>query len=227
MSHARPQAAAASSPPARAACVLCAGGQQRGPEDGGATGWSHVLFNISGLPDEEELLALELHFSRQEMGAQGSRISLYHAPDPSEVAGGQHWLLEHRVVAQDQLRWQRFDVTAAVQVGKRQLGFLVEVVHRNSSSLWDLHLRARRSPREAEGRWAPERPLLVTYSHDQRSKALSAWGKRSRGQATSRDGRAGRRSPRPRSKRKSPKTKKGPAWCHRHPVCGLQGHGVG
>ncbi|KYO40659.1 bone morphogenetic protein 2-like [Alligator mississippiensis] len=158
-----------------------AGGQQRGPEDGGAAGWSYVLFNISGLPDEEELLALELRFSRQEMVAQGSRISLYHAPDPSEVAGGQHWLLEHRVVAQDQPRWQSFDVTAAVRVGKRQLGFLVEVVHRNSSSLRDLHLRARRSPREAEGRWAPERPLLVTYSHDQRSKALSAWGKRSRG----------------------------------------------
>ncbi|XP_067413341.1 bone morphogenetic protein 4-like [Emydura macquarii macquarii] len=168
--------------------------------------WFYFVFNISAVPEEEELMALELRLYHKEKRNQGLHINLYHAMDPPYPDAGKSRLLHRRFLALDQPQWESFDVTAAFKwiEGKRgNLGFLVEVVHVNGSHALphrNGHLRVRRSPGEEGLQWALERPLLVTYTHDSRGQSLTPRSEQSRSH--------------PSQKQK----KKGSVRCRRHPL---------
>uniref|UniRef100_A0A8C8SSC1 TGF-beta family profile domain-containing protein n=1 Tax=Pelusios castaneus TaxID=367368 RepID=A0A8C8SSC1_9SAUR len=138
--------------------------------------------NKSPGPDgisSRELIALELRLYHKEKRNQGLQIHLYQATEPPYPDTSKSRLLHRRFLAPDQPTWESFDVTAAFresQGKKGNLGFLVEVVHGNSSQT--RHVRVRRSPGEEELQWALERPLLVTYSHDSRGQPLAPRSKR-------------------------------------------------
>uniref|UniRef100_A0A670IQ47 TGF-beta family profile domain-containing protein n=1 Tax=Podarcis muralis TaxID=64176 RepID=A0A670IQ47_PODMU len=146
----------------------------------------YFLFNLTLLPVEEELTALELRLYHSQQESRGFHINIYHAMGPLPVSGNKSsLLLARRFLAPKQPRWESFDVTAAFQraEGQRHLGFLVEVEHPNGSHELPQHqapLRARRSPGEEEAQWALERPLLVTYSHDRRGQPLTRGKRQSR-----------------------------------------------
>nr|SPI54192.1 bone morphogenetic protein 16 [Anolis carolinensis] len=143
----------------------------------------YFLFNLTLLPAEEELTALELRLYHRERESKGFHINVYHTMDPPLISRNKSRLLARKFLAPNQSKWESFDVTPAYKTAKNQklhLGFLVEVEHPNNSyNLQEHHTsaRARRSLGEEAAQWALERPLLVTYSHDQRGQPLTR-GKR-------------------------------------------------
>lgn len=184
----------------------------------------YFLFNLTLLPADEEVTALELRLYHSEKGNREFHINIYHAMDPPPVPGKKSRLLARKFLALSHPKWESFDVTGAFTKAKGQkahLGFLVEVEPPNSSHALRhrrVPLRARRSPGEEETRWALERPLLVTYSHDQRGQPLSR-GKRHRrsqlGRLPQKGGRKTTRVPASRSKPKNLKPKAN-RKCRRH-----------
>lgn len=185
----------------------------------------YFLFNLTLLPEEEKLVALELRLYRSQKDSGGFHVSIYHATDPPPVSGNQSGLLARRFLPFGRPKWESFDVTAAFEKVKGQnhhLGLLVKVEPPNSSQgLWpQAPLRAKRSPGEEEAQWALERPLLVTYSHDWRGQPLSRGKRQSKSQPSGLNQRGGRRTskiPAYRSKRKSLKPKtKASVRCRRH-----------
>ncbi|KAH0631497.1 hypothetical protein JD844_005841 [Phrynosoma platyrhinos] len=186
----------------------------------------YFLFNLTLLPAEEELTALELRLYHMEKESKGFHINIYHAMDTPFTPRNKSRLLAHKFLAPTQPKWESFDVTAAFKRSKGQklhLGFLVEVEHPNSSHKLQqqgIPLRARRSPGQEKSQWALERPLLVTYSHDQRGQPLTRGKRHSRSQPnglTQKGGRKPTKVPASRSKHKSlkPKTKTS-TKCRRH-----------
>nr|AAT12415.1 bone morphogenetic protein 24B [Petromyzon marinus] len=112
-------------------------------EDG--TTW-HFLFNLSSIPDSEEVTAAELrvHHTRVhspcpssspacELAPRLERINVYEvvAP-PSSPSGAASRLLDTRVVRTNESRWEAFDVSPAVSRWTRgsapNRGFAVEVL---------------------------------------------------------------------------------------------------
>ncbi|XP_039208179.1 bone morphogenetic protein 2-like [Crotalus tigris] len=192
------------------------------PVSEGAGNSFYFLFNLTALPSEEELTALELRLFHSPEESHGSHINVYHAVDPPPVSPNKSRLLACKWVAPGQPKWVSFDVTAAFQKAREQkernLGFFVEVQPSNSS----LHLphppvslRARRSSGQEEAEWALKRPLLVTYSHDQRGQPLSHRKRQTRSRPIR--GRGAAKVPPSARKHKSlrPKTKTG-TRCRRH-----------
>ncbi|XP_054856005.1 bone morphogenetic protein 4-like [Eublepharis macularius] len=186
----------------------------------------YFLFNLTLLPEEEELTALELRLYHSQKERGGFHISIYHAMDPPSVSKNRSGLLVRKFLAFTQPKWESFEVTAAFKRSKEQkshhIGILVEVEHSNSShELWhQAPLRARRSPGEEAAQWALERPLLVTYSHDRKGQPLTHGKRPSKSQPnrlTQRGGRRTLKTPASRSKRKSLKPKtKASVRCRRH-----------
>ncbi|XP_034973008.2 bone morphogenetic protein 2 [Zootoca vivipara] len=187
----------------------------------------YFLFNLTLLPVEEELTALELRLYHSQKESRGFNINIYHAMGPQLVSGNKSsLLLARKFLAPKQPKWESFDVTAAFQRAegqRRHLGFLIEVEHPNGSHELHQHqapLRARRSPGEKEAQWALERPLLVTYSHDWRGQPLTRGKRQSRSQPgglTQKGGRRAPKGPASRSKRKGLKPKaKTSTRCRRH-----------
>lgn len=185
----------------------------------------HFLFNLTLLPEEEELSALELRLFRSQKDSRGFDVSIYHAMDPPSLSGNNSGLLVHRFLSSSRPGWESFDVTAAFEKAKgqnRQLRLLVEVERPNSSRGLghQAPLRTKRSPGEEEAQWALERPLLVTYSHDRRGQLLSRGKRQSKSQPGGLNQRGIRRAskiPAYRTKWKSPKPKtKAGARCRRH-----------
>ncbi|KAM6427871.1 bone morphogenetic protein 2-like [Liasis olivaceus] len=187
----------------------------------GAGSSFYFLFNLTLLPLEEELTALELRLYHSRKESQGLYINVYHAMDPPPAATNKGRLLTCKFVTLNQPKWVSFDVTAAFKKAgeqKHNLGFLVEVQPSNSSHNLQHHqvsLRVRRSPGEEETQWALERPLLVTYSHDQRGQPLTHRKRQSRSQPIR--GRGTTKIPASMRKHKSlkPKTKTS-TRCRRH-----------
>ncbi|XP_078518320.1 bone morphogenetic protein 2-like [Lissotriton helveticus] len=146
-------------------------------------------FNISSIPQDEELKGLELRFYSRKLKIQEhsslQRINLYHVTDAcsSKTEG---MLLESRLLFLDQPKWESFDVTPILKwrlSSGIDFQFQVEVLMPNGGR--PLHhqianFRVRRSAGEDETQWALERPLLVTYSHDGRSQPFTNRIKRSR-----------------------------------------------
>ncbi|XP_062996127.1 bone morphogenetic protein 2-like [Elgaria multicarinata webbii] len=186
----------------------------------------YILFNLTLLPAEEELTAVELRLYHTQKESRGFHINVYHVMDLPTISGNKNRLLTRRFLALEQPRWESFDVTAAFEraEGKNHhLGFLVEVEHPNSSQELQpdpVALRARRSLGEEEAQWALERPLLVTYSHDRRGQPLSHGKRQSRsppGGLTQKGGRRTTNVLASRSRRKSLKPKaKASTRCRRH-----------
>ncbi|KAF7242302.1 Bone morphogenetic protein 4 [Varanus komodoensis] len=186
----------------------------------------YIWFNLTLLPAEEELTALELRLYHTQKESQGFHINVYHVMDPPFVSGSKNRLLTRKFLASEKPRWESLDVTAALERIKGNnlhLGFLVELEPLNSSQNLQhppAALRARRSPGEKAARWALERPLLVAYSHDQRGQPLSHGKKKNRSQAgrlTQKGSRRMTNIPASRSKRKSLKPKaKASTRCRRH-----------
>ncbi|XP_015282750.1 PREDICTED: bone morphogenetic protein 2 [Gekko japonicus] len=185
----------------------------------------YFLFNLTLLPEEEELTALELRLYRPREEKGGFHISIYHAMDPLSVSGNESGLLARRFLPSGWPKWESFDVTAALEEAKGRNGhlrILVRVEHPNGSrGLWhQAPLRAKRSPGEEEAQWALQRPLLVTYSHDRRGQPLSRGERQSKSRPGGPNQRGGGRTSKPpayRSKRKGlkPKSKAG-TRCRRH-----------
>ncbi|XP_070805448.1 LOW QUALITY PROTEIN: bone morphogenetic protein 2-like [Pituophis catenifer annectens] len=187
----------------------------------GAGNSFYFLFNLTVLPLEEELTALELRLYHSPKESQGLYIHVYHAVDPPPVAPNKSRLLTCKFVMPSQPKWVSFDVTAAFQKSrerKRNLGLLVEVQPSNRSQdlpRQQIPLRARRSPGQEEAQWTLERPLLVTYSHDQRGQPLTHRKRQSRSRPVR--GRGATKVPASTRKHKGlrPKTKSS-ARCKRH-----------
>ncbi|XP_063168658.1 bone morphogenetic protein 2-like [Candoia aspera] len=181
----------------------------------------YVLFNLTLLPQEEELTALELRLYPSHKESQGLYINVYHAMDPPPAATNKSRLLTCQFVTLSQPQWVSFDVTAAFEKAgepERNLGFLVEMQPSNSSrhpQHRQISLRVRRSPGEEETQWALERPLLVTYSHDQRGQPLTHRKRQSRSRPIR--GRGTTKVPATMKKHKNlkPKTKTS-TRCRRH-----------
>ncbi|XP_053124849.1 bone morphogenetic protein 2-like [Hemicordylus capensis] len=187
----------------------------------------YFLFNLTLLPAEEELTALELRLYHTHKESQGFHVNVYSMMDPPPLSGDKSRLLARKFLPLNQPRWESFDVTAAFTGARGPkwpcLGFLVEVEHPNGSHELHHHpgsLRARRSPGEEAAQWALERPLLVAYSHDRRGQPLTRGKRQSRSQPGGLNQKGGRRAtkvPAPRSKHKSLKTKaKASTKCRRH-----------
>ncbi|XP_058051553.1 bone morphogenetic protein 2-like isoform X1 [Ahaetulla prasina] len=195
--------------------------EDSGPVSEGAGNSFYFLFNLTVLPLEEELTALELRLYHSPKGSQGLYIHVYHAMDPPPVAPNKSRLLTCKFVTPSQPKWVSFDVTAAFQKArerKRHLGLLVEVQPSNRSQdlpRQRIPLRARRSPGQEEAQWDLERPLLVTYSHDRRGQPLTHRKRQSRSHPVK--GRGVMKVPASARKRKGlrPKTKSS-ARCRRH-----------
>ncbi|XP_069063830.1 bone morphogenetic protein 2-like [Pleurodeles waltl] len=146
------------------------------------------LFNISSIPQDEELKGLELLFYSRKLEIQNHsslhRINLYHVTGPCS-SKSKGMLLESRLLFLDQATWVSFDVTPMLK-WKLHSGngfqFKVEVLMPNGCRTLHhqiAHLRVRRSAGEDETQWALERPLLVTHSHDGRSEPFTNRIKRS------------------------------------------------
>ncbi|XP_032083815.1 bone morphogenetic protein 2-like [Thamnophis elegans] len=181
----------------------------------------YFLFNLTVLPVEEELTALELRLYHSSKESHGLYIHIYHAVDPPPVAPNKSRLLTCKLVTPSQPQWVSFDVTAAFREAreqKRDLGLLVEVQPSNRSQdlpRQQVPLRARRSPGQEEAQWALERPLLVTYSRDRRGQPLTNQKRQSRSRPVR--GRGVAKAPASARKHKGlrPKTKSG-TRCRRH-----------
>ncbi|KAJ6663783.1 hypothetical protein lerEdw1_009862 [Lerista edwardsae] len=188
-----------------------------GPASEAGGGVLYFLFNLTLLPAEEELTALELRLYHPQTESQGLYISVYHAVGPPPVSRNQSRLLARRFLAPSHPKWESFDVSAAVKAATKgqhhQLGLLVEPEPHQAS------LRVRRSL--GEKAWgAQERPLLITYSRDRNRPSLSRGKRQSRSQRGGLSQKGGRRAAKaaaPRSKGKSLKPKaKASARCRRH-----------
>ncbi|XP_008112056.1 bone morphogenetic protein 2 [Anolis carolinensis] len=159
----------------------------------------YFLFNLTLLPAEEELTALELRLYHRERESKGFHINVYHTMDPPLISRNKSRLLARKFLAPNQSKWESFDVTPAYKTAKNQklhLGFLVEVEHPNNSyNLQEHHTsaRARRSLGEEAAQWALERPLLVTYSHDQRGQPLTRGKRHNRSQSNALTQKGGRK----------------------------------
>ncbi|XP_060113975.1 bone morphogenetic protein 2-like [Heteronotia binoei] len=195
----------------------------RTPEVAGSS--FYFLFNLTLLPEEEELTALELRLYRSPKEGRGFHVSIHHAMDPPSASGNESGLLVRRFLPVSRPQWESFDVTAAFEKAKGRkchLGILVTLECPNGSQgLWpQAPLRAKRSPGEEEAQWALERPLLVAYSQDRRGQPLSRGKRQSKSQPGGLNQRGGRRTlkfPAYRSKPKSPKPKsKASVRCRRH-----------
>ncbi|KAJ7303967.1 hypothetical protein JRQ81_011482 [Phrynocephalus forsythii] len=184
----------------------------------------YFLFNLTLLPADEEVTALELRLYRPPKENRAFHISIYHAMGPRPTAGSKSRLLAQKFLARGHPKWESFDVTGAFRKAKGQkphLGFFIEVEPSNDSRALHPHrvpLRARRSPGEEETQWALERPLLVAYSHDQRGQPLSRGRRHSRsqlGRPSQKGGRKATHVPASRSKPKNLKPKAN-TKCRRH-----------
>ncbi|KAK2912487.1 bone morphogenetic protein 16 isoform X1 [Channa argus] len=164
----------------------------------------HISFNISSIPQDEQVLSAELrllHSDSASLGPGPHRLNLYlseHHEDAEPI------LLETRLLTNGLHShksggfWEAFSLSAKLLhkalTGSGNLGFLLDVRPENStSSVPELssavggedakkhkegHLRVCRSVGQDEHSWAQERPLLVTYSHDGRGEPLVKHGRR-------------------------------------------------
>ncbi|XP_041090692.1 bone morphogenetic protein 2-like [Polyodon spathula] len=148
----------------------------------------HFTFNVSSVPQDEQVTSVELRFYRRDnLGHTDSglqRVNLYYVPDhdPTLHSKKNAQLLESKLLTSDHGsdQWESFNVSSDVfdWVGRRagNLVFMLEVIHLNGSHPYLKqigHLRVRRSVDQDESSWAHERPLLVTYSHDGRGQPLA------------------------------------------------------
>ncbi|XP_033850152.3 bone morphogenetic protein 16 [Acipenser ruthenus] len=148
----------------------------------------HFSFNISSIPQDEQVTSVELRFYRRDSSDHADsglqRVNLYHIPDhdPTPHSEKKARLLESRLLTHDPGtdQWESFNVSSDVfhWVGRRagNLVFMMEVIHLNGSHPYLKqrgHLRVRRSVDQDEPSWAHERPLLVTYSLDGRGQPLT------------------------------------------------------
>ncbi|XP_048356678.1 bone morphogenetic protein 4-like [Sphaerodactylus townsendi] len=190
-----------------------------------AGGSFYFLFNLTFLPEEEELMALELRLYHSQKDGGGFHVNIYHATDLRSNSRNESGFLARKFLSVSQPKWESFDVTAAFKRATervRCLGILVEVERLNHS--WEpwhqAPLRARRSPGEEEAQWALERPLLVTYSRDRRGQPLTRGKRHSKSQPSRLTQSGGRRAlkiPRPSSKLRNLKSKtKAAMRCRRH-----------
>ncbi|MBN3310432.1 BMP4 protein, partial [Amia calva] len=137
-----------------------------------------IIFNISSLPDDEQVTSAELRLYRVQCSGDsrgGQRVNLYHFPNPgSPLAAARPKLMESRLLPQDPdaPSWESFSLsTDLFTQSSGLLVFVLEAVPLNTSSRQPReHLRVRRAPKQDDPSWAQERPLLVTYSHDGRGQ---------------------------------------------------------
>ncbi|XP_069500734.1 bone morphogenetic protein 2-like [Ambystoma mexicanum] len=185
-------------------------------------------FNMSSVPQDEELTGLELRLFIKEFGMKRPdstmRINLYHVTDQSKNKGV---LLESRLLILDKPKWESFDVTPVLKWilrGGDGLRFVAEVLLLNGSCSVHHpsgHLRVSRSRGEDEIQWALERPQLVAYSHDGRSKPFTKRFKRGRRSIWRSRWDADKRRKAlqiSRSRRTGKKQKKSNMRCRRHPL---------
>lgn len=182
-----------------------------------AGGALYFQFNLTLLPAEEELTALELRLYHPQAESKGFHIYVYQVMDPPFVSRNKSRLLAHKFLASGQPKWESFDVSGALKKAKgqkRHLGFLVEMEHHQGS------LRVRRSlGMAAAAQWAHRRPLLVTYSRDWNGQSLSRGKRHSRTQHGGPNLKRGRtaKAAAPQSKGRSSKPKtKTSMRCRRH-----------
>ncbi|XP_066560190.1 bone morphogenetic protein 16 [Amia ocellicauda] len=198
-----------------------------------------IIFNISSLPDDEQVTSAELRLYRVQCSGDsrgGQRVNLYHFPNPgSPLAAARPKLMESRLLPQDPdaPSWESFSLsTDLFTQSSGLLVFVLEAVPLNTSSRQPReHLRVRRAPKQDDPSWAQERPLLVTYSHDGRGQSLklrpptitsTTLGREGRTRGPGRDWRYGRRQGRERRVKRNGRNHKlkklAKARCKRHPL---------
>ncbi|XP_016389695.1 bone morphogenetic protein 2-like [Sinocyclocheilus rhinocerous] len=135
----------------------------------------HIGFNLSSIPSEESVVSAELRFLHEGSKEDSHVVSLYLSnSDPVSKPT----LLHSRRLTRDRKTtelWETFPLDGEVFQNLSEksgsLSFILDVIADNNSSLSkERHLRVRRFTGQDVHNWARQRPLLVTYSHDGRSK---------------------------------------------------------
>lgn len=175
---------------------FCSTDLQSSPEEkSGPVDSIHIGFNLSSIPLEESVVSAELRFMHEESHGSSHVVNLYlSSGDPANPK-----LLYSRRLNREKNTpelWETFplhgDVFRSISKKSESLSFVLDVVADNSSFPTARHLRVRRSTGQDEPSWAKQRPLLVTYSHDGRSKPFvplkkrTPAGRRGRGRWTGR-----------------------------------------
>ncbi|XP_028677745.2 bone morphogenetic protein 4 [Erpetoichthys calabaricus] len=152
------------------------------------------LFNLSSIPEDEELSSAELRLYRYKIeekdldGQDGvfHRINVYEilkTPQNTKRHPIMR-LLDTRVVQHNTSRWESFDVSPAVIHWTRDrlpnYGLMVEVLHLSDTPTQQgRHVRISRSLHlSSDDEWEQLRPLLVTFGHDGKSHPLTRRAKR-------------------------------------------------
>lgn len=155
---------------------------QSSPEEkNGPVDSIHIGFNLSSIPLDESIVSAEIRFMHEESHGSSHVVKLYLSS--SEPANPK--LLYSRPLNREENTpelWETFplhaDVFRSISKKSGSLSFVLDVVADNSSLPTERHLRVRRSAGQDEPSWAKQRPLLVTYSHDGRSKPFVPLKKR-------------------------------------------------
>ncbi|KAK6488957.1 bone morphogenetic protein 2 [Huso huso] len=149
------------------------------------------FFNLTSIPGEELITSAELRIFRNQVRdaiANSSsgyhRINIYEVIKPASSSKEPITrLLDTRLVQHSQSKWESFDVSPAVMRwimhGHANHGFMVEVVHLDTEGKDSKkHVRISRSLHDDEESWPQVRPLLVTFSHDDKGHVLHKREKR-------------------------------------------------
>ncbi|XP_013396300.1 bone morphogenetic protein 4 [Lingula anatina] len=155
-----------------------------------------LIFNISSVPEEEILKAAELRIYREQI-LQHLEPSLKRKRDfrykleAHEVIKPQTKnrdsitrLLDTKIIDIRNSSWESLDLTPAVvkwrTTPRKSHGVEVHFIRLDGrpSELKSSHVRLRRSINGDDSTWQAQRPLLVTYSDDTRSKRTKREGKR-------------------------------------------------
>ncbi|XP_033110539.1 bone morphogenetic protein 2-like isoform X2 [Anneissia japonica] len=152
----------------------------------------HIHFNVSTIPDHEVVTAAELRIFRKanhsihkrdiDHQSEKQRINIYEILKP--VAKNRDVikrLIDTKVVDSHETNWETFDVKPAVQrwrvLPEENYGLLLETIGKDGRPATQRHVRMSRSTHQDESMdlddWDQERPIIVTYTDDGRSKRAS------------------------------------------------------
>lgn len=177
---------------------------------------AHFYFNVSSIPGEESLTAAELRLfvdQNNETNPVGNRKQFKHKIEIHEVLQPESGnseaitrLLDVRHVGRKNSSWESFDIHPAVLKWKKSPalnhGLKVRVLsYKNKPSTDSIsHVRLRRDVESAEEVWH-ERPLLVTFTDDNR-------GSRSKRATSDKKSRKNRKNRRNKKRRKNKNKKR-------------------
>lgn len=158
-----------------------------------------MLFNISAIPDTEQVRAAKLRI----LVDGGATPQQPPANLTVEIHQIQHHgaeikyrLMDTQIISTSNTSWMIFNVKPAVKKWKRgsryNHGLQVKVVSSSPFRSATQHVRLKRREDQTEDQWLKERPLLVTFTNDGRG------GRRGRRRRTMKEARGERYKDRPR-----------------------------